>query len=383
VSGWYQKTLDYINGNDIRSALVSTNSITQGEQVAILWKHLIEEGTIINFAYKTFIWDSEAKAKAHVHCVIIGFSKTNNDNKIIFDNDNNKKIVKTINPYLIEAPNIIIESRNHPICDNVPPIVFGSMANGDLKITEEEYNTTFKENTELSPYVKLFLGSEEFINKTKRYCLWLKEATPEILKNPLIKTKIEKVREQRLQSSRKETKKLAECPYLFGEDRQPDTDYLMIPRTSTGRRKYIPIGYLSKEVIASDASLIIPEADYYMFGVLMSIVHNAWVRVVAGRLKSDYRYSANIVYNNFPWASPTEKQKEIIIGTAKAILKARNKYPNSSLADMYGDDMYLYNELVKAHTDNDNAVMEAYGIDRNADEPEIIEKLFEMYQELT
>jgi len=261
-------------------------------------------------------------------------------------------------------------------------MVFGSMANddGNFILSEEEYKLVTRQYPELSEYLKLFLGSEEYLHNTKRYCLWLKEAPPQIITHQFVRPRVEAVKAKRLSSNREATRKLGLFPYLFGEDRQPDTDYLMVPRVSSERRRYVPIGYLPKEVIASDACQMIPNANLYMFGVLTSNVHMAWMRAVCGRLEMRYRYSAKIVYNNFPWPDPSDKQKRKIEETAKMILDARNKHKDSPLADLY-DEIAMPVDLRRAHQENDKAVMEAYGFNwRTMTESECVSELMKMYQ---
>lgn len=390
VAGWYLKASQMMAANSvIKTALVSTNSITQGEQVAAIWKPLFEQyGIHFDFAYRTFRWDSEADIKAHVHCVIIGFSTLSiaqelNSGKTIYLSDNQSVQAANINPYLIDASNLWIESRKRPICE-VPEMLFGSMPNdgGNLILTSEEkdvYNSKFPQ---LAPYIKLFLGAEEFINNKMRYCFWLVNCPPSILRScPPLMERIENVRNLRAQSSRPGTRKLADYPMLFGENRHPDTSYLLIPSTSSEKRRYVPVGFLSKDIISSNANLVIPQASLYHFGILTSNVHMAWMRVVCGRLKSDYRYSKDIVYNNFPWPTPTEEQKAKIEQTAQAILDARDKYPDCSLADLY-DEVTMPPELRKAHQENDRAVMAAYGFSTKMTESECVAELFRLYQQL-
>lgn len=387
VGCWYVKAKNLMKGTKIKAALVSTNSITQGEQVALLWNPLIDEGIKINFAYRTFRWDSEANLKAHVHCVIIGFSFEVSKEKTIYLNDAQSAKAKNINPYLIDAPDIFIGSRKKPLC-NVSEMVFGSMANdgGNFILTEEEYEYLIKKEPLSKKYIRLFLGSEEFINNKKRYCLWLKDAEPsDLRKMKFVSERIEKVRKLRLESKREATRKLALTPYLFGEIRQPEEEkYLLIPSTSSEKRRYIPIGFLNCDVIASNANLLIPNATLYEFGILTSNVHNAWMRIVCGRLKSDYRYSASIVYNNFPWPVVQSAQISQITKTAQAILDARAKYPNSSLADLYNENL-MPKELLEAHRANDIAVCKAYGFDKETmkSESKCVAELFRMYASLT
>ena len=394
VCCWYKKAADLMLNSNIRTALVSTNSISQGEQVANLWKPLFENGVHIDFAHRTFRWDSEAKIKAHVHCVIIGFSVAPyNKDKIIFSSER-PQIVKNINGYLVDAPNILIKSRKFPIC-NVPVMDFGNMPN-DGKGLLSNYETDKKDeiikNYPLaSKMFKEFLGANEFINNKKRWCIWLKDISPsDIRKVPPILEAVLKVKEVRESSSRAATKRLANVPYLFGEIRQPDEDYILIPRHSSENRKYIPIGYVNSDIICGDSNMMLPCSTLYHFGILTSNVHMAWVRSVCGRIKSDYRYSKDIVYNNFPWPTPTEEQKAKIEKTAQAILDARALYPDSSLADLY-DEVTMPPELRKAHQNNDRAVMEAYGFTKKTEdgkrtwltESECVAELMKMYQKLT
>lgn len=336
VSCWYKKATDLMKGTNIRTALVSTNSVSQGESVAILWKPFFEDGVHIDFAHRTFRWDSEASIKAHVHCVIIGFSIAPfYKPKVIFSAER-PLIVDNINAYLIDAPDVFIESVKKTVCD-VPQLVFGSMPNDNgflSSYSQEERDAIVAEYPESEIVFKQFVGATEFINNKIRWCMWLKGVSPNIIRNtPPIAKAVASVKEMREQSNREATKKLAETPTLFGEIRQPSADYIVIPRVSSERRKYIPIGFLNADYIASDAVQILPDANMFHFGVLTSNVHMAWMRAVCGRLKSDYRYSVNIVYNNFPWPTPTDEQKAAIEKTAQAILDARALYPDCSLAD--------------------------------------------------
>lgn len=387
VSCWYKKATDYIEDTSIRVALVSTNSICQGESVINLWKPLFKQGIHIDFAHTTFIWDSEAQQKAHVHCVIVGFSiATSFKDKIIYSLDRYQK-VKNINAYLIEAENVFIENRKKPIC-NVNEMLFGSMPNdgGHLSsIDEKEMAEIINKYPESKICFKKIVGADEFINGKTRWCLWLKNISPNLINSiPYIKQKVSAVQELRENSSRDATKRLALTPFLFGEIRQPEKgNYLLIPSTSSERRRYIPIGFLDSSIIATNANLIVPNATLYEFGILTSNVHNAWMRVVAGRLKSDYRYSATIVYNNFPWPNPTKEQQAKIEKTAQAILAARAIYKDCSLADLY-DDVTMPPELRKAHQLNDKAVMEAYGFwGKVKTESECVSELMKMYQKIT
>lgn len=386
VSCWYKKSADFMYNTFIKTALVSTNSITQGEVVAILWKPLFDNGIQFDFAYRTFIWDSEASTKAHVHCVIIGFSRGKSKQlKILYSNDNRVQLVENINAYLLNAPNIFINSRKKSL-SNMPEMMFGSMPNdgGFLSnYSEEDKNAIIRKYSNTEKLFKQFVGATEFINSKKRYCLWLKDISPQEYRNILpIKLAIENVQKIRSESSRKATRELASTPYLFGEIRQPESNYLIIPAHSSENRRYIPVGYMDKDIICSNANLIIPNASLYMFGILSSNVHMAWIRAICGRIKSDYRYSINIVYNNFPWCKPTIKQKQQIEKTAQMILAARNLYANASLADLY-DELTMPKELRKAHQENDKAVMQAYNFDwKKMNEVQCVSELMKMYQNI-
>lgn len=371
----------------IRTALVSTNSVSQGESVSVLWKPLFEMGVHIDFAHRTFRWDSEASIKAHVHCVIIGFSIAPFDKPKIIYSSERLTPSKNINAYLLNAPSVFIESRSKPIC-NIPKMDFGSMPNdgGYLSnYTTEDKDAIIKQYPQANGLFRKILGATEFINNRERWCLWLKGISPAVIKNiPPVYEAVNKVHKMREESSRDATKKLAETPMLFGEIRQPlGVDYIIIPRVSSEKRRYVPIGFMTSEIIASDAVQIVPNATLYEFGVLTSNVHMAWMRAVCGRLKSDYRYSAKIVYNNFPWPTPTEEQKAAIKKTAQAILDARANYPDCSLADLY-DEIAMPPELRKAHQANDRAVMQAYGFDvKTMTESTCVAELMRIYQTLT
>ncbi len=386
VAGWYWKASEMMQGTHIRTALVSTNSITQGEQVASIWKPLYERfGIHIDFAYRTFRWDSEASIKAHVHCVIVGFSFDKNDKQRFLFSGNEVSLVGNINPYLIEAPNIFIDSRNCPI-DNVAQMVYGNKPTdgGFLFLTEAEKDEALTVEPNIQKYVHQIYGATEYINNKPRYCLWLVNASPsDIKQSPFIKHRVESVRQFRLSSTKDATRVSAETPTLFQEIRQPETSYIIVPRHSSENRRYIPFGFVDPSIIVNDAVQIIPGADIYLFGVLMSNVHMAWVRAICGRIKSDYRYSKDIVYNNFPWPTPTDEQKAQIEKTAQAILDARALYPDSSLADLY-DPLTMPPELRKAHQANDRAVMQAYGMPiKETDEAACVAWLMRLYQEKT
>jgi len=385
VSAWYFKASQLMVGTNIRTAFVSTNSITQGEQVAGVWKPLYDRfGIHIDFAHRTFRWDSEASLKAHVHCVIVGFSVAENTaDRRLFDNGT-EKIVGNINAFLVEAPNVFIESRSTPICD-VPKMTTGNRPadGGHLIIEAEDYDDFVKREPNAIKYIKKLVGSTEFINNKKRYCLWLVGASPaELRKMPEVMKRVELCKQDRLSSPDKGRQKLAETPTLFRETNNPES-YIIVPAVSSERRKYVPMGFLDKETISTNLNIIIPDATLYHFGILTSNVHMAWMRTVCGRLKSDYRYSKDIVYNNFPWCNPSEEQKAKIEKTAQMILDARAMYPDCSLADLY-DEAVMPPELRKAHQLNDRAVMEAYGFwGKLNSESECVAELMGMYREMT
>ncbi|MBR4578951.1 MAG: class I SAM-dependent DNA methyltransferase [Oscillospiraceae bacterium] len=387
VSGWYKKAAGLMAGTIIRTAFVSTNSITQGEQVFTMWKPLLlENGIQIIFAYRTFKWTSEAKNKAAVHCVIIGFSaKTTKDAKTLFLNEDSYIQVNHINPYLIDAPDILIPNRLTPLCD-VPEIITGNQAtdDGNFFFSEEECRGFLLRNPNAALYIRKAYNSQGFINGKVQYCLWLAGASPaDLRKVPEIMERVDRVKQFRLASPKAATRKQAEIPTLFTEIRQPEGNYIVIPKVSSENRKYIPLGFLTPDIICNNTIKFVPNASMYHFGVLNSNVHNAWMRVVAGRLKSDYQYSNNIVYNNFPWPTPTDEQKAKIEQTAQAILDARALYPDASLADLY-DELTMPTELRKAHQANDRAVMAAYGFPvKDFTESDCVAALMKMYQELT
>lgn len=385
VACWYKKAADLMQGTATRAALVSTNSIVQGEMVSTLWKPLFEAGVHIDFGHRTFQWDSEAKLKAHVHCVIVGFSiEANCRSKVIYSADRPQE-AQNINAYLVNGPNVFVESRKKPISD-VSEMVFGSMPNdgGNLSDYSDECKSKIvAQYPGVETLFRKFLGATEFINNKTRWCLWLKGISPAVIKKfPPVLEAVTATREMRETSSRIATQKLAQTPTLFGEIRQPDSEYILIPRHSSQKRKYIPMGFVSPDVICGDANLLLPHATLYHFGIMVSNVHNAWVRTVCGRIKSDFRYSVNVVYNNFPWPTPTDAQKAKIEETAQAILDARALYPDSSLADLY-DETTMPPELRKAHQQNDKAVMRAYGFDiKTTTESSCVAELMRRYQGL-
>ena len=383
VNGWYMKAAMYIHSTDIEVAFVSTNSITQGTQACAAWEPLYRNFPIhINFAYRTFVWNSEAKLKAAVHCVIIGFSEKERAVKYLYDGDS-KQQVKLINQYLIEYPPTFITSRSKPIC-NVPEMSSGGkpVEGGNLIFSDEEKTDFLRKEPEAERFFKRFIGSEDFINNNIRWCLWLLSASPkEIRELPLVKERVEAVRQFRLSSKKVATNKAAEYPHRFVEIKETGKHYVAIPEVSSSRRRYIPIGYLDDSYILSNGIRFIPDAPLYVFGLLTSNVHMAWVRSVCGRLKSDYDYSVNVVYNNFPWPELTDKAKEDIEKAAQTILDARAMYPDSSLADLY-DPSLMPTELRKAHQANDAAVMRAYGMPiKETDEAACVAWLMRLYQE--
>lgn len=385
VSCWYKKAADLMEGTTIRSALVSTNSVTQGESVANLWKPLFDSGVHIDFAHRTFRWDSEAKIKAHVHCVIVGFSIAPNIAPKVIYTAERPQIAQNINGYLLNADNVFVESRNKPICD-VPPMSLGNQPidGGFYSFTEEEKNEFIAKEPGAEKYFRPWMGSKEFINRIPRYFLYLRECSPaELRKLPECCKRIEAVKQSRLSSTRAVTRKLAETPREFAFTNISEGTYIVVPEVSSERRKYVPMGFMTPETLCSNLVKVIPNATLYHFGVLTSNVHNAWIRVVCGRLKSDYRYSNTVVYNNFPWPTPTDAQKAKIEQTAQAILDARALYPDCSLADLY-DEIAMPPELRKAHQQNDRAVMQAYGFDvATTTETSCVAELMRMYQELT
>lgn len=385
VCCWYKKASDMMQGTSVRSALVSTNSVSQGESVANLWKPLFDAGVHIDFAYRTFRWDSEAKIKAHVHCVIIGFSvAASSTPKKLFDGDR-YQVANNINGYLLDGENVFVESRSKPIC-NVPEIGIGNkpIDGGFYLFEKEEMEDFIKKEPSSKKYFRPWYGSREFINQKPRYCLWLGECTPAELKAmPHCMERVKAVREYRLASPSAGTVKLADKPTRFHVENMPKGNYIVIPKVSSENRKYVPMGLMSPDMLCSDLVFIVPNATAYHLGVLTSNVHMAWVRAVCGRLKSDYRYSKDIVYNNFPWPAPTEQQKAKIEQTAQAILGARALYPDSSLADLY-DELTMPPELRKAHRDNDRAVMDAYGFTKGTaartSESACVTELMKLYQ---
>ena len=382
VCGWYKKASDYIQNTAIEVAFVSTNSIVQGETVARFWPFM--KGDIINFAYKTFVWDSEAELKAHVHCVIISYSKIARKQKLIFDGGR-KTIAKNINYYLVDGDDILVKSRNTPLC-NVPKMIYGNKPadGGFLIIEDNELDDFIKKDPKAKKFIRPLIGAAECIKGKKRWCLWLENTKPEEIRAcPLVIERVKKCKEARENSIAAGIRKFAATPTLFAQRTQPiDKDFIVVPRVSSQTRKYIPIGFVNAGTIVTDRVQIIPNATIYDFGVVISNVHMAWMRATCMRLKSDYSYSKDIVYNNFPWPTPTKEQKAKIEQTAQAILDARALYPDSSLADLY-DELTMPPELRKAHQNNDRAVMQAYGMPvKGTSESDCVAQLMKMYQKL-
>ena len=393
MSGWYYKSAQYIQNTKIHCAFVSTNSITQGEQVSSIWEPLYELFSIqINFAWKSFKWKSEASEQAAVHVVIIGFSRDNNiQYKKIYDVNNRIVNAHNISPYLLDAPTVFVYSAKKPFGNRVE-LIYGSMPidDGYLILDDDDVKNILTSNPECCEAIRKYIGGYELINNKVRYCLWLDGVKPSIYnKCKFIMDRIEMNRLFRLSSKRSATKKLAEYPQLFGEIRQPDTEMLVIPKVSSEKRRYLPVAMIKPDIIVNGSALIMPNANHYLFGILNSNIHNEWMRTVAGRMKSDYQYSASIVYNNFPFPKITEHHRKSIEQTAQNILEARKQYKGWSLAELY-NELTMPPELRKAHQANDKAVMEAYGFIKKVDSKatwyspsECVSALMKMYQELT
>jgi tRNA1(Val) A37 N6-methylase TrmN6 len=386
VTAWYKKTMDYIKGYPIITAYVSTNSITQGEQVPVLWPVLLESGLSVSFAYHSFVWNSQSSDTAHVHCVIIGFSSIPlKRDKVIYLNETQSRKADNINPYLVDAPNIIVKSKAKPIA-GLPQMVYGSMPidDGNLILDRNSRETLIQENPDNLQFIRPYIGGNEIINNELRWCIWLKDINPtKFRKSNFIMDRIKKTYEFRRKSSRTQTKNLADTPMLFGEIRQPEIKMLAIPKVSSEKRRYVPIVFVEPDNIVNGSTLIVPSADFFLFGLLTSNVHMGWLKSVGGRMEMRYQYSATIVYNTFPWPDPTASQKTKIETTAQTILDARALYPEASLADLY-DDLTMPVALRKAHQDNDRAVMEAYGFNwRTMTEAECVAELMKMYQKMT
>lgn len=388
VTGWFKKAAELIRSTNTEAAFVSSNSICQGEMVNLFWQQLLTKGLLINFAHTTFQWTSEAKTKAAVMCVIVGFSYKERAKKLLFFGDK-YEIVEHINGYLKAAPDVYITNRSQSINEGLAKVVQGSPPadDGRLLFSKEEREAIINKYPELADVLLPFVGSREFINDIgfTRYCLWLVGKRPaDYAHIPELTERFRYINEYRLKSPVDRIQKTANKPYLFTQNRQPETDYLFIPRVSSSSRRYIPIGFMPPTVIASDAAVLINNATLYDFGLISSNVHNAWMRVVAGRLKNDYRYAPSVYYN-FPMPQPTEEQRRKIEQTAQGIINARSLYVDKCLADMYGDKMYLYPELLTAHQQNDRAVMEAYGfpVKSTFTESQCVAELFKLYKEKT
>lgn len=385
VACWYRKAADYTRETQARCAFVSTNSICQGQQVEPLWKPLFEDKVNINFAHKSFVWNSQAADEAHVHVVIVGFSRVNGTKKDLFDRSGSKSEVTHINAYLAAAPDAFVSRRAKPICD-VPAMMAGGKPTdgGNLLLTQEERDELLCREPDAAPYIKPFSMGAEYINGIPRYCIWLDGVDPAVLtKLPLVRTRVQAVREFRFTSKKAATQKKAATPWLFDEVRPPKgKSYIAVPKVSSGRRKYVPMGFVTNEMIPGDMLFSVSNAGLYEFGILESQFHNAWMRQVAGRLKSDYRYTNTIVYNNFIWPDASTEQHGYIESCAQEVLDARAEHPDATLADMYNpDNEFLFPDLMKAHAELDAAVESAYGVDFDGDENKIVSYLFSLYAE--
>ena len=388
VACWFKKASDYISNSTIHASFVATNSIIQGEQVPVLWKYIFSKKIYINIAYKPFVWNNEAQNQAHVHCVIIGFSSVVNKDKILYNSSNQISHCKNINGYLFDGNNVFITNRPAPL-SNVPRMHNGCklLDGGFYTLTSQERKEAISKDPYADKFIRPYLGAKNFIHGTARYCIWLKDANPkDIHQSPFILDRINKVAEFRSQQKSKDTQKYAKRPMLptrlayYSHDEH--TDMLIVPATSSQRREYLPIGYVSEKNIVSYSLMLIPNASNFNFGILESKVHYIWLKNFCGRLKSDYRYSNTIIYNNFPWPTVGDKQEQNISETAQGILNTRKLYPDSSLADLY-DPLTMPVELRKAHEANDKAVLKAYGLKPSVSEDEIVQHLFKLYEELT
>ena len=390
VAAWYVKAARYVHGTNIRCAFVSTNSISQGEQVGVLWGWLLAQGMHIHFAHRTFQWNNEARGMAAVHCVIIGFGAIEVGNKIIYEYDDirgepHALKASNINPYLVDAADVVLPRRSHPIC-NVPEIGIGNkpIDGGNYLFTPEEKAEFLKLEPAAEKYFRRWLGADEFINAYERWCLWLGDCPPaDLRKMPEAMKRVEAVRDFRLASKSAPTRKLAETPTRFHVENMPQSKYLLIPEVSSERRHFIPIGYVDPTTLSSNLVKIVPSVSLYHFGILTSTMHNAWVRYTCGRLESRYRYSKDIVYNNFPWPdAPAEAQQQKIEAAAQGVLDARAKFPDASLADLY-DPLTMPPALVRAHHHLDAAVDAAYGKRNFRNDAERVAFLFDLYRKYT
>ena len=384
VACWYKKSAEYMRGNHIRAALVSTNSICQGQQVTPLWRPLFADGIHIDFAHRTFVWDSQADDVAHVHVIIVGFSREDVSPKLLFDGDGCRE-VDNINGYLASAPDAFVERRTKPICDVMEMVAGGKPTDGGfLLLTQDERDVLVAKEPKAEQWIRPFSMGAEYINGIPRYCLWLVDAEPSDLKGmPLVAERVRGVREFRLASKKAATRKKADTPWLFDEIRPPKGDsYIAVPAVSSGRRDYVPMGFVTNGMITGNQLYYISDAGLFEFGLLMSRIHNAWMRIVCGRLKSDYRYTNTIVYNNFVWPNPTNNQRATIEDCAQRVLEARDAHRGQSLADLYDPD-FMPADLRSAHRALDAAVEAAYGVDFNGDEEKIVAHLFKLYAERT
>ncbi len=391
VSAWYVKAAQYLhsNGSQTRCALVSTNSITQGEQVGLLWNWLLANDVKIHFAHRTFQWSNEARGVAAVHCVIIGFGLGDQPRKMIYEYEDlrgepHAVPAANINPYLVDGPDVVLTNRTTPLFD-VPQMRWGNKPTdgGNLILTAEEAEEVVASHPQIRPYVRPFISGGDFIDGVTRFCLWLKDAPPAIVQLRPIKDRVERVREFRLASKAASTRAFADYPGLFRQISQPETDYLAIPEVSSERRHFIPIAFVGKNIICSNTIQFVANAKIYHFGIIASTMHNAWMRYTCGRLKSDFRYSGSIVYNNFPWPNqPTDAQHEKIEAAAQAVLDARSQFPDATLADLY-DPLTMPPALVKTHQKLDAAVDAAYGKKSFKNDAERVAFLFTLYQQYT
>lgn len=383
VSAWYYKASEYISGQLTRCAFVSTNSIVQGEQVQPIWETLQKLfGIHIDFAWSTFVWNSEAFEKAHVHVVVIGFSSMDAPYKMLFDLDG-VRTVDNINGYLAAAPSVFVSKEKSPLSD-VPKMTTGNRPadGGHLIIEESDYESFVQEDPRAVNYIRPLLGSLEFINNKPRYCLWLVGVSEEeIDEMPLVRERVMLCQKDRANSPDAGRRKLASTPHLFREQASSASPYLVVPKVSSERRQYVPIGYLQPEVIPTDLLFVVWDGGPYEFGILTSQFHNAWMRTVAGRMKSDYRYSQDLVYNTFVWPNPTPEQKGAVEQAAQAVLDVRAAHPGKSLAELYDPDK-MPPDLLAAHKALDNAVEDAYGVDFDGDEEKIVAHLFRLYEKI-
>jgi hypothetical protein len=388
VTGWYFKASGYIQDTGTVVGFVSTNSITQGEQAGVVWNALFQKhGVKIHFGHRTFPWISEARGKAHVHVVIIGFATHDAPDKRVYDYEGEQVTIipaKNISPYLVEGSDLAVVNRNKPLCD-VPEIGIGNkpIDGGNYLFTPEEKAEFLKAEPQAGSFFRRWLGSEEFLNGIERWCLWLGDCTPDELgEMPEALRRVEAVRDLRRNSKSAPTKKIAAFPTRFHVENMPESNYLLIPKVSSERRSYIPTGFIPPDILSSDLVFIFPNATLYHFGILSSAMHMAWVRQVCGRLKSDYRYSAKLVYNNYPWPEAADKQRAAVEKAAQAVLDVRKEFPNATLAQLY-DPLKMPPALVKAHAALDRAVDKCYRADPFTGERQRVEYLFALYEKLT